>query len=133
MTNSIDKHLRLKVPYIQIFKLKLYSLKGIRLIKYINKLFKGVCLSNHDIIFIQTNLKIVLFKSLRNSKRCNNGNFTSKSNSNKIKLCGGGGQHYLVLNKIPTLYFHFLGLFTISKLIKEYFPRKRLIKIYCSC
>ena len=40
----------------------------------------------------------------------------SKSNSNKIKLCGGGGQHCLVLNKISTLYFHFLGLLTISKL-----------------
>ena len=37
---------------------------------------------------------IVLFKSLRNSKRRNKGKFTSKSNSNKIKLCGG--QHYLV-------------------------------------
>ena len=34
---------------------------------------------------------IVLFKSLRNSKSCNRGNFTSKSNSNKIKLFGGGG------------------------------------------
>ena len=33
---------------------------------------------------------IVLFKSLRNSKRHNKGNFK------KIKLCGGGGQHYLV-------------------------------------
>ena len=42
-------------------------------------------------------------KSLRNSKRPNKGNFTSKSNSNKIKLFGGGGQHYLVLNKISTL------------------------------
>ena len=41
-----------------------------------------------------------IFKSLRNSKRPNKGNFTSKSNSNKIKLCGGGGNHYLVLNKI---------------------------------
>ena len=46
---------------------------------------------------------IVLFKSLRNSKRRNKVNFTSKSNSNKIKLRGGGGQHYLVLNKISTL------------------------------
>ena len=46
---------------------------------------------------------IVLFKSVRNSKRRNKGNFTSKSNSNKIKLCGDGGQHYLVLNKISTL------------------------------
>ena len=32
--------------------------------------------------------KIVLFKSLRNRKRRNKGNFTSKSNSNKLKLCG---------------------------------------------
>ena len=48
-------------------------------------------------------LQIVLFNSLRNSKRRNKGNFMSKSNSNKIKLCGGGGQHYLVLNKISTL------------------------------
>ena len=47
--------------------------------------------------------EIVLFKSLRNSKRRNKGNFTSKSKSNKIKLCGGGGQHYLVLIKISTL------------------------------
>ena len=29
---------------------------------------------------------MVLFESLRNSKRRNKGNFTSKSNSNKIKL-----------------------------------------------
>ena len=41
--------------------------------------------------------------SCRNSKRRNKGNFTSKSNLNKIKLCGGGGQHYLVLNKVSTL------------------------------
>ena len=48
---------------------------------------------------------IALFKSLRNSKRRNKGNFTSKSNSNQIKLFGGGGpgQHYLVLNKNSTL------------------------------
>ena len=45
----------------------------------------------------------VLFKSLRNSKRRKKGNFTSKSNSKKIKLSGGGGQHYLVLNKNSTL------------------------------
>ena len=41
----------------------------------------------------QFRLDIVLSKSLRNSKRRNKGNFTSKSNSNKIKLCGDGGQH----------------------------------------
>ena len=34
--------------------------------------------------------------------RRNKGNFMSESNSNRIKLCGGGGQHYLVLNKILT-------------------------------
>ena len=49
--------------------------------------------------------KIVLFKSLRNSKKCNKGNFTSKSNWTKLKLFGGGGQHYLVWNKISTLWF----------------------------
>ena len=31
------------------------------------------------------------------------------------------------------LYLNFLGIFLISKLIKQYFPRKRLIKIYFSC
>ena len=36
---------------------------------------------------------IVLFKSLRNCKR----NFMLK-----LMLCGGGGQHYLVLNMILT-------------------------------
>jgi hypothetical protein len=51
----------------------------------------------------QAQKKIVLFKSIRNSKRRNKGNFTSKYNSIKIKLCGGGGQPYLVLNKISTL------------------------------
>ena len=45
---------------------------------------------------------IVLFKSLRNCKRRNKGNFMLKSNSKKIKLCGGGGKHCLVLNKILT-------------------------------
>ena len=54
----------------------------------------------------------------------------SKSNSNKIKLCGGGGQNYLVLNNISTLLFDFLGIFTISKWIKQYFSHKRLKKIY---
>ena len=39
--------------------------------------------------------KIVLLKSLINCKRCNKGNFALKSNSNKIMMCGGGGQHYL--------------------------------------
>ena len=57
----------------------------------------------------------------------------SKSNSNKKMLRGGGGQHYLVLNKISALKFHFLGLFTIYKRIKQYFPCKRLKKIYFSC
>ena len=32
---------------------------------------------------------IVLFKSLRNCKRCNKGNFMLKSNSNKKMLWGG--------------------------------------------
>ena len=82
---------------------------------------------------IQGDPRIVLFKSLRNSKRLNKGNFKSKSNSNKIKLCGDGGQHYLVLNKVSTLYFRLLGLFTISKWIKQYFQPKMLKKICFSC
>ena len=58
----------------------------------------------------------VNLKSLRNSKRRNKGNLTSKSNSNKIKLCGSGGMATLiVLNKISTLQFYFLGIFTIFK------------------
>ena len=62
------------------------------------------CCQNEKMLACQKNiLKIVLFKSLKNSKRRNEGNFMSKSNSNKIKLCGGGGQQYLVLNKISTL------------------------------
>ena len=75
----------------------------------------------------------VLLKSIRNSKRRNKGNFTSKSNSHKIRLCGGAGQHYLVLNTISTLLFHFLGLFIISKWIKQYFKLKMLKKICFSC
>ena len=56
----------------------------------------------------------------------------SKSNSNKIELSGGRGQHYLILYKISTLQFQLLGLFKIFNLIKQYFPRKRLKKIYFS-
>ena len=37
-------------------------------------------------------------------------------------LFGGKGHHYLVLNKISTLWFNFLDLFTKSKWIKQYFP-----------
>ena len=51
-------------------------------------------------IYIQ---RIVLFKSIGNSKRRNKGNFTLKKKRKKIKLGGGGGQHYLALNKISTL------------------------------
>ena len=62
-------------------------------------------LENLTVHFIEREkrLTLVLFKSLRNCKRRNKGNFTSKSNSNKIMLCRGGGQHYLFFNKISTL------------------------------
>jgi len=43
-------------------------------------------------------------------------------------LCGGGGQHYLFLNKILRYQYNFLGLFTISKWIKQYFPCKETYK-----
>ena len=45
--------------------------------------------------FFKVNMKIALFKSLRNCKRRNKINFTLRSNSNKIMLCDGCGQHYL--------------------------------------
>ena len=45
-------------------------------------------------------LELVLFKSLRNCIRRNKGNFTLKSNSNKIMLCGGEGQNDLLLNYV---------------------------------
>ena len=50
---------------------------------------------------------LVLFKSPGNSKRRNKGNVMSKSNSNKIKLCGGWGQHYLVLDRFQRYNFIF--------------------------
>ena len=55
------------------------------------------------------------------------------SKSNKIELSEGRDQHYLILNKISTLQFQLLGLFKIFNLIKQYFQRKRLKKIYFSC
>ena len=64
---------------------------------------------------LKMNDKIVLFSSIRNCKSRNIGNFTPKLNSIIIMLFGGRGQHYLVINKISTLLFIFLGLFTISK------------------
>ena len=42
------------------------------------------------------------FKSLRHCKIRNKGNFTLKSNSNKIMLCWGRGATFLVLDKIST-------------------------------
>ena len=39
---------------------------------------------------------IVLFKSLRNRKRRNKGNFTLKSNLNKVMLCKVGGNIILL-------------------------------------
>ena len=39
--------------------------------------------------YVVKDVTIVLFKSLRNCKRRNKGNFMSKSNANKIMLCRG--------------------------------------------
>ena len=50
--------------------------------------------------FPSQSLKIVLFKSLRNSNKRNKRNFTLKSNSNKVMLCWVWRQHYLVFNKM---------------------------------
>jgi hypothetical protein len=49
--------------------------------------------------------EIVLFKSLRNNKK---GNFMLKFNSNKIKLCGGGGQQHLILINVIISIFRSL-------------------------
>ena len=38
----------------------------------------------------------------------------------------------IIFNKISTIWFYLLGLFTISKWIKQYFPPKRVKKIYFS-
>ena len=62
----------------------------------------------HRFVFFWMALKekniimIILFKLHRNCKRHNKENFMLKSNSNKLMLCRGGGQHYLVFNKILT-------------------------------
>ena len=72
---------------------------------------------------------IVLFKSLRNSKRCNKGNFTLKSNSNKIMLCGGGGQPYLVLIRLQRNIFIFKSLYNFLRELNDIF----YVKIYFLC
>ena len=55
-----------------------------------------------DYIYRERKTIYSTLESLRNCKRRNKGNFTLKSYSNKILLCGGRGQHYLVLDKIST-------------------------------
>ena len=69
-------------------------------------------------------------KPLSNCNRRNKGNFTSKSNSNKIMLCVG--QHYLVLNKISKI-FHFQVSLQFLSEFNNIFQCKRLKKIYFSC
>ena len=56
---------------------------------------------------------IVLFKSLRNCKRSNKGNFLRSSLIQTRQCLWRWRQHYLALNKISTLKFNFLGLSTI--------------------
>ena len=65
------------------FHLKTHITSSSRLIAPVSTLYK------HSEIQQQ---RIILFKLLRKSKRSNKENFTSKSNSNKIMLCRGGGQ-----------------------------------------
>ena len=63
--------------------------------------------ATYYLVLIRFQRIIVLFKSLRKYKKRNKGSFKLKPNSNEIMLCGGGGQHYLVLNKISTYYLIF--------------------------
>ena len=113
---------------IHFFQPKQYYIKQLWTIQWENT-FRNSIQTQID-IFVSEN---ITFDTLRNCKRRNKGNFMLKSNSNKIMLCGGGGQHILGLNKISTLWFHFLGLFTVFKWIKQYFPRKTPKNIYCYC
>ena len=80
------------------------SINCIRHTKSDSKIYTSKILTEH---YIEVS-KIVLFKSVRNCKRCNKGNLMLKSNSNKIRLCGGGGQHFLVLKNIFNLIFTLL-------------------------
>ena len=49
-----------------------------------------------------SDLKSTILSPLEIVKDVTKENFTLKSNLNKIMLCGGVMQHYLVLNKIST-------------------------------
>ena len=63
-------------------------------------------------------LRLLLFlidlkSTISNCKRCYRGNFTLKSNSNKIMLWGGGGQQYLVLYYFYGIIYFFQYLYNI--------------------
>ena len=50
-------------------------------------------------------------KSFRNSKSHDKGDFTSKSNSNKIKLCGGDGGNIILLKDFNVIISFFRYLY----------------------
>ena len=71
--------------------------------------------------------KIVPFKSLRNCKRRKKGNFTLKSNSNKIIMCGGAGDLNVIISFFKSLWnflselnniFHVKGLIRFTFNVK---------------
>ena len=66
----------------------------------------------------QFRLDIVLSKSLRNSKRRNKGNFTSKSNSNKINCVGMGGN--IELNNIFLFNLSLRIIFRFRRIHKDF-------------
>ena len=72
--------------------------------------------------------KTVLFKSLKNCKRRNKGNFTLKSNSNKIKLFGGGKQPYCFKCDFNIIISFFKSLYNFPSELNNIFHMKGLIR-----
>ena len=97
-----------KLPQIIFFKKTMSYRMGKKY--YLTENIKRYFVHMKINIFITNQECIVLFKSLRNSKRHNKGNFMSKSNSNKIKLCGGGGNIILFWKRFQRYNFFFRSL-----------------------
>ena len=60
--------------------------------------------SKYNILYVKSKRKFV-FMSLRKCKRRNKGNFTLKSNSNKIMVCGGSNILFLSRFKLDNFIF----------------------------
>ena len=103
LNNKDRGNIKLRWQKININKQKSSNLMGMinNCSTYLIYLCKCLLVSCKALQIVQC-LLIVLFKQLKNCKRRNIGNYMLKSNSTKIMLCGGVGQHYLVFKKIST-------------------------------